>query len=53
MQIENKNDQIMFQDQSQFSRLTYLHLKVVEGVLVDVFHLLSKPHGIVCQSKDV
>lgn len=35
------------------SRLTNLHLEVVEGMLVDVFHLLSKSHGIVCQSQDV
>ena len=33
--------------------LTYLHLEVVEGVLVDVFHLLPKPHGVVSQSQDV
>lgn len=42
------------QDQSPApSRLTYLHLEVVEGVLVYVFHLLSKSHGIVGQSQDV
>ena len=35
------------------SRLTYLHLEVVEGVLVDVFHLLPQPHGVVGQSQDV
>lgn len=41
----------MFSDQSQLpSTLTYLHLEVVEGVLVDVFHLLSKSHGVVSQS---
>lgn len=34
-------------------RLTYLHLEVVEGVLVNVFHLFPKPHGVVCQSQDV
>lgn len=45
---------MMFQDQSPLpSRLTYLHLEVVEGVLVDVFHLLPKPHGVVGQSQDV
>lgn len=44
----------MFQEQfPQSSRLTNLHLEVVEGMLVDVFHLLPKSHGIVCQSQDV
>lgn len=33
--------------------LTNLHLKIVEGVLVNVFHLLPQPHGIVGQSQDV
>lgn len=33
--------------------LTNLHLKIVEGVLVNVFHLLPQPHGIVSQRQDV
>lgn len=33
--------------------LANLHLEIVEGVLVDVFHLLPQPHGIVRQSQDV
>lgn len=33
--------------------LTYLHLEVVEGMLVDVLHLLPQPHGVVGQSDDV
>lgn len=33
--------------------LTYLHLEVVEGVLVDVLHLVHQPHGVVGQGPDV
>lgn len=45
---------IGFQEQFSLSSVfTYLHLEVVKGVLVDVFHLLSKPHGIISQGQDV
>lgn len=45
---------IGFQEQFSLSSVfTYLHLEVVKGVLVDVFHLLSKPHGIISQRQDV
>lgn len=44
----------MFQEQFLLAfRLTYLHLEVVERMLIDMFHLLSKPHGVVSQSQDV
>lgn len=33
--------------------LTNLHLEVVEGVLVDVLHLVHQLHGEVSQSFDV
>lgn len=33
--------------------LTNLHLKVVEGVLIDVLHLVHQLHGEVCESFDV
>ena len=33
--------------------LTDLHLEIVEGVLVDVLHLLHEPHGVVGQGGDV
>lgn len=33
--------------------LTYFHLEVVEGVLVDVLHLVHQPHGVVGQGPDV
>ena len=43
-----------FQLRPLFCRqLTYLHLEVVEGVLVDVFHLVHHPHGVVGQRADV
>jgi len=32
---------------------TDLHLEVVEGVDVDVLHLLPEPHGVVGQRQDV
>ena len=32
---------------------TDLHLEVVEGMLVDVLHLLPQPHGVVGQGQDV
>lgn len=33
--------------------LTNLHLEVVEGVLIDVLHLLHEVHGVVGQRRDV
>lgn len=33
--------------------LTNLHLEIVEGVLIDVLHLLHEPHGIVGEGSDV
>lgn len=33
--------------------LTDLHLEVVEGVLIDVLHLLHEVHGVVGQCRDV
>lgn len=33
--------------------LTYFHLEVVEGMLVDVFHLFSESHGVVGQGSNV
>lgn len=33
--------------------LTNLHLEIVEGVLIDVLHLLHEPHGIVGKGSDV
>lgn len=33
--------------------LTDLHLEVVEGVLIDVLHLVHQLHGEVCNSLDV
>lgn len=33
--------------------LTDLHLEVVEGVLIDVLHLVHQLHGEVCKSLDV
>lgn len=36
-----------------WTRLTYLHLEVVEGMLVDVLHLLPQPHGVVRQRHNV
>lgn len=33
--------------------LTYFHLEVVEGMLVDVLHLVHQPHGVVGQRPDV
>lgn len=36
-----------------FLQLTYFHLEVVEGVFVDVFHLVHHPHGVVSQGADV
>lgn len=35
------------------SPLTDLHLEVVEGVLIDVLHLIHQLHGEVCKSLDV
>ena len=35
------------------SPFTDLHLEVVEGMLVDVLHLLPQSHGVVCQGQDV
>ncbi len=32
---------------------TYLHLEVVEGMLVDVLHLLPQSHGIVGQCSNM
>lgn len=34
-------------------QLTDFHLEVVEGVFVDVFHLVHHPHGVVGQGADV
>lgn len=36
-----------------FLQLTYFHLEVVKGVLIDVFHLVHQPHGVVSQGADV
>lgn len=33
--------------------LTDLHLEIVEGVLIDVLHLLHEPHGVVRKGRDV
>ena len=33
--------------------LTDLHLEIVEGVLIDVLHLLHEPHGVVGKGSDV
>lgn len=38
---------------SGLAEFTDLHLEVVEGMLVDVFHLLPQPHGVVGQRGDV
>ena len=37
----------------QLISITYLHLEVVEGMLVDVLHLLSQSHGVVGQGRDM
>lgn len=37
----------------ELAEITYLHLEVVEGMLVDVFHLLPQSHGVVSQRGDV
>lgn len=33
--------------------LTDLHLEVVEGVLVDILHLLPESHGVVSKRQNV
>ncbi len=33
----------------QVLKLTDLHLEVVEGMLIDVFHLFAEVHGVVSQ----